>query len=186
MLRTISVRGASLLGLVAFVFVTGAVSIFRAAGSSAPATQPIAFNHRKHVKDLDLACSSCHQFYETETFSGLPDAEVCSTCHAEQQGKSKEEEKLVKLLKAGAPLQWASLFRQPAHVFYSHRRHVVAAKIECAVCHGSEMKMGPSTGSARSGRCVCARSSMAWRATLAPMAPAKSSGGSGPGAAARA
>lgn len=137
MLRTISVRGASLLGLVAFLFVTGAVSVFRAAGAPTPVAQPIAFNHRKHVKDLDLACSSCHQFYETETFSGLPDAEVCATCHSEPQGKSKEEERLVKLLKTGSGLQWASLFRQPAHVFYSHRRHVVAAKIECAVCHGS-------------------------------------------------
>ncbi len=131
-------RGAALLGLFGFFFLTGAVSVLRSgrASSSNPA-QPIAFNHRKHVKDLDLACSSCHQFYEKETFSGLPDADVCATCHLEPQGKSREEEKLVKLLKAGATPQWVPLFRQPAHVFYSHRRHVVAAKIECAVCHAS-------------------------------------------------
>ena len=40
--------------------------------------QPIVFNHRKHVKELDLACSSCHLTVEKEAFSGLPDAEVCA------------------------------------------------------------------------------------------------------------
>ena len=123
---------------IAFFFLTGAVTVWRGSRSpGAPALQPIAFNHKKHVQELDLACSSCHQFYEKEAFSGLPGADVCSACHQEQQGKSKEEEKLVRLLQSGAPLEWTSLFRQPAHVFYSHRRHVVAAKIECAVCHGS-------------------------------------------------
>jgi hypothetical protein len=99
--------------------------------------QPISFNHKKHVKDLDLGCTTCHLTVEKEAFSGLPTAEVCAFCHAEPQGKSAEEAKLVALLKAGTPLEWNRLFRQPAHVFYSHRRHVVVAKIQCAVCHGS-------------------------------------------------
>lgn len=131
-------RLATLLAFLGFFAVTGAVSIWPSGGVSKPrGTQPIAFNHKIHVKDLDLACSSCHQFYEKETFSGLPDSEVCATCHLDPQGKSKEEERLVKLLKAGVALPWTPLFRQPAHVFYSHRRHVVAAKIECAACHGA-------------------------------------------------
>ncbi len=129
---------AAVFAFIAFFFLTGAATIWR--GRRDPASrgrQPIAFNHKKHVRELDLACSSCHQFYEKETFSGLPGADICSACHQEPQGKSKEEEKLVRLLQSGAPLVWTSLFRQPAHVFSSHRRHVVAARIECAVCHGS-------------------------------------------------
>lgn len=122
----------------AFLLVTGAGTVWRSRQASAsPGAQPIAFNHRKHVKDLELACSTCHASYEKEAFSGLPDAETCGACHSEPQGKSPEEQKLVALLKSGAPLQWVSLFRQPAHVFYSHRRHVVAAKIDCPVCHGT-------------------------------------------------
>jgi hypothetical protein len=127
---------AAAFAFLAFFFLTGAVTIWRG-GPEPRARQPIAFNHKKHVQELDLACSSCHQFYEKEAFSGLPGADVCSTCHQEPQGKSKEEAKLVRLLQSGAPLEWTGLFRQPAHVFYSHRRHVVAARIECAVCHGS-------------------------------------------------
>lgn len=99
-------------------------------------SQPIAFNHQKHVKDNDLACSTCHESYEKEAFSGLPASEICASCHLEPQGKSAEEQKLVRLLKAGAPLDWKPLFRQPPHVYYSHRRHVVTAKIDCAACHG--------------------------------------------------
>lgn len=102
-----------------------------------PILQPIRFNHRKHVKDNELSCDTCHRFYEKESFSGLPDADVCASCHSEPQGKSAEEAKLVALLKSGAELKWQSLFRQPAHIFYSHRRHVVAAKLECPTCHGA-------------------------------------------------
>ncbi len=98
--------------------------------------QPIAFNHQKHVKDNDLACSTCHEYYEKEAFSGLPSSEICSSCHLEPQGKSAEEQKLVRLLKAGAPLDWKPLFLQPPHVYYSHRLHVMTAKIDCPVCHG--------------------------------------------------
>ncbi len=99
--------------------------------------QPVEFNHRKHVIDNQIGCSTCHQYYETQSFSGLPEADVCSTCHSEPQGKSAEEAKLVKLIKDGRPLVWNSLFRQPSHIFYSHRRHVVKAGIKCERCHGN-------------------------------------------------
>lgn len=101
-----------------------------------PVRQPIAFNHLKHVKDLDLACNTCHVTVETEAFSGLPSTEICAGCHAEAQGTTAEEKRLVKMIQEGAPIPWAALFRQPSHVFYSHRRHVVVAKLPCTECHG--------------------------------------------------
>ena len=117
----------------------GAAAIAFATGGLRPRSvdQPIAFNHRKHVIDNQLGCSTCHTSYESETFSGLPDAEICATCHSEAQGKSAEEAKLVQLLKEQRPLTWNSLFRQPSHIFYSHRRHVVKAGIKCERCHGA-------------------------------------------------
>ncbi len=122
----------------AVMFCAAAAIGFVTGGLRSPSVdQPIAFNHRKHVVENQLGCSTCHQFYETETFSGLPAADVCSTCHSEPQGKSSEEAKLVRLLKEGRPLVWNSLFRQPSHIFYSHRRHVMKAHIRCETCHGS-------------------------------------------------
>jgi hypothetical protein len=131
-------RRAVALGFVVFLVAgAGAVVLRGGPPPERPVDQPIEFNHKKHVKDLDLACTTCHAFYEKESFSGLPGADVCASCHAEAQGKSEEEAKLVKLLGSGAALTWKPLFRQPPHVAYSHRRHVVVAKLECASCHGA-------------------------------------------------
>lgn len=132
---------ASALGVVVPFLITAAVvALLPYHGPTKPVHQPIAFNHRKHVEEASISCSTCHQYYETEAFSGLPAADVCAVCHLEPQGKSAEERKLVGLLKAGAPLDWKPLFRQPPHVYYSHRRHVVVAKLDCPVCHGEIAK----------------------------------------------
>lgn len=125
-----------------FAAVAALLALLPRHGASRPVRQPIAFNHRKHVQDNSIECSTCHEFYEKEAFSGLPGAEVCASCHLEPQGKSEEERKLVRLLQSGARLDWKPLFRQPPHVFYSHRRHVVAAKLDCSICHGG---IGKST-----------------------------------------
>jgi hypothetical protein len=131
-------RSTGVLGFVVCFVLAGAAAFLRNVPVLAtPVEQPIAFNHAKHVQELTLECSVCHASFETEAFSGLPGLEVCASCHSEPQGSSKEEAKLVQLVRSGAPLEWRPLFRQPPHVFYSHRRHVVAAKIQCPTCHGS-------------------------------------------------
>ncbi len=98
--------------------------------------QPIAFNHRKHVRENKIDCSTCHQYFDTQTFSGLPAIDTCATCHSEAIGKSAEEQKVVQLVRDNRPVVWSSLFRQPPHIFYSHRRHIVKAKLKCERCHG--------------------------------------------------
>ncbi len=128
--------GAAVMGLVLF-FVLSTVALTLYDLDLWPTEQPIAFNHRLHVEDLDLVCLDCHEHYESETYSGLPSAEVCGFCHEEAQGESAEEQKLVELLAAGVSPEWQPLFRQPPHVFYSHSRHVVVAGLECEACHGT-------------------------------------------------
>lgn len=120
-----------------FVLSTAALTLGGLGPSAADPRQPIAFNHRKHVEENGMDCSECHEFYEKETFSGMPAADLCGFCHAEAQGESAEEQRLVELLEEGAPLDWKPLYRQPPHVFYSHRRHVAVAEMKCEECHGS-------------------------------------------------
>jgi len=102
----------------------------------AAVTQPVEFNHRLHVEDEGLECADCHAGFENETESGFPTPAMCSLCHVDAQGEGAEEAKLVGLLEEGSPLEWHSLFQQPPHVFFSHRRHVTVAGLECVTCHG--------------------------------------------------
>ena len=102
-----------------------------------PVVQPIAFNHLLHVEEEGLECLTCHRGYEKDLSSGLPGSRACALCHLEPQGEGAEERRLAELLQRGGSLQWKPLFMQPPHVFFSHRRHVVVAEIECATCHGN-------------------------------------------------
>ncbi|HSF15500.1 MAG TPA: cytochrome c3 family protein [Vicinamibacteria bacterium] len=123
---------AALLGFIVFFVASAAIVASRVP----EVDQPIRFNHRIHTVENEMACTECHGYYEKEAFSGLPDRDTCAFCHEEAQGESAQEAALVELLSSGASLEWMPLFRQPAHVFYSHRRHVVAAGLECEACHG--------------------------------------------------
>lgn len=107
------------------------------------AAQPIFFSHKKHAGELGFSCTVCHQSVETQTFAGLPQPDTCMTCHAAVIIKSTRKHKPLSLemakLKGFADrgeIPWRRIYREPAYVFFSHRRHVVVAKIECAACHG--------------------------------------------------
>lgn len=98
--------------------------------------QPIAFNHRAHVTGAQIECSECHAYFSTTARSGLPKVDVCMTCHSEPVTKSPEEARLRQRVESGEPVVFRKLFHLPAHVYYSHRRHVVLGKLECKQCHG--------------------------------------------------
>lgn len=99
--------------------------------------QPIAFNHRKHTKDLALPCTFCHKYVLEGAHAGLPGADTCGLCHRAVQGTSPEAARVTELLAAGHPLRFNKLFRLQPHVFYTHRRHVGIAELECQNCHGA-------------------------------------------------
>jgi len=99
-------------------------------------TQPIAFNHSKHTQDLQLECEFCHPRVRTGAHSGLPDLETCAACHQAPLGTSPEAARVTEYVTQQRPLVFVKLFRLPAHVYYTHRRHVGIAELECRRCHG--------------------------------------------------
>ena len=111
------------------------VPLVARAGPSVP--QPIAFNHRKHTADLGLTCEFCHKYVRVSAHSGLPDGQTCSMCHQAPQGTSEEAARVTELLASGDPIRFNKLFSLPSHVFYTHRRHVGIADLECETCHGA-------------------------------------------------
>ena len=137
-------------------FLLGAV-LFRDPGSIHSGTQPIAFNHAKHIAN-GLSCTDCHTGAKDEVRATLPALDTCMACHAAALGQSKEEEKLRALAAAGTELGWTKHVRVPSHVYFSHRRHVALGKLECTRCHaGMEKLTSPpeqALGSFRMSNCI--------------------------------
>ncbi len=132
-LRSAVVRGVLL--AVTLLLAAALLSVIARRGSPVP--QPVAFNHQKHTRDLGLQCEFCHPYVRTGAHAGLPDAARCSLCHSVPQGESKEAARVTELIAQGDPLQFNKLFGLPADVFYTHRRHVGIAELECRNCHGA-------------------------------------------------
>jgi len=95
--------------------------------------QPIQYNHKIHVHGEEIECKECHTHVETGQVAGRPRLETCMECHDTEASDSPEEHK-VRNYKEDIPFK--RLFSLPEHVFFSHRRHVVVAKIKCETCHG--------------------------------------------------
>ncbi len=97
-----------------------------------PLAQPVAFNHAKHG---GMACSVCHRGAEGAARAGIPQADTCLQCHAaapvaQAQGPWDAAAK-------GARFPWVRVTRVPEHVYFSHRRHVGLARLDCKSCHAN-------------------------------------------------
>ena len=99
-------------------------------------SQPIKYNHKKHIEEADMSCTDCHQYVEDTPVAGLPDKEVCLGCHEEALTENPEEARLIEIANSDKELIWQRIYKMPPDVYFSHRRHVGFAKIECEKCHG--------------------------------------------------
>jgi hypothetical protein len=111
-------------------------SFLLCACESAPSvTQPIQFSHKAHV-EKGLPCDGCHQSVERASSAGIPKTDTCMMCHQGTITDSPEEEKVRQYAEKGVPVPWQQVYQVPAHVYFSHRRHVSLGNIKCAQCHG--------------------------------------------------
>lgn len=111
--------------------------------SNTAVIQPIAFSHRKHVMEQGLVCKNCHLGASTQIYAGIPQTDTCVNCHvillrikpAKLVGKP-ELAKLKQYIVSSQGIPWHQVYTEPGYIFFSHRRHVAVAKLECAKCHG--------------------------------------------------
>ncbi|MBZ5648155.1 MAG: cytochrome c family protein [Acidobacteriia bacterium] len=132
-----STRSRVLLAFVVCFLLTDLLAIVVGAGRTV--RQPIAFNHSKHVES-GAACPDCHTGVQTKAHATLPDLAVCMGCHETPLSQSPEEAKIRTIAAAGQKVAWTQLTRVPAHVYFSHRRHVQIAQLDCTECHGPVAK----------------------------------------------
>ncbi len=100
--------------------------------------QPIQFSHRLHTGEkVGLTCDGCHALKDDGTFSGIPKIEQCAPCHAQPQGTTADEKRLVNdYVVPNREITWLVYAEQPENVYFSHAPHLRLAKIECERCHG--------------------------------------------------
>jgi len=102
-------------------------------------TQPIQFNHRKHI-DAGLQCEMCHERVSSSPWAGLPQVDLCITCHEQPITESREEAKIRDFAQRKEAVPWKQVNQLPTHVYFSHRTHAASKQIACAVCHGDMEK----------------------------------------------
>lgn len=117
------------------------LTLFVSCSNNPSYTQPILYNHKKHLEDAGLTCFDCHSRVTTHQKASIPNIEYCQNCHKEAMTNSKEEEKLVRYISRQEQIPWVQVHRVPDTAFFSHRRHVTIGKIACPECHGNVMQM---------------------------------------------
>lgn len=106
-----------------------------ATGQGDVIVQPIAFDHRHHVRDDGVACLYCHDGAERSAYAGLPPTERCMGCHAQIWNDSDLISILVNSVATGQPIHWQRVHSLPDFVYFNHSIHVRRG-VECASCHG--------------------------------------------------
>ena len=63
----------------------------------------------------------------------------CATCHTGED-ENPGAKAVRDYVSENKPIPWKKIYNVPDHVYFSHRRHVALAKLDCAVCHGDMSK----------------------------------------------
>lgn len=124
--------------LVVLLLVGLAVSGLRQVGDNQgyEPDQPIAFSHKVHAGDNQIACLYCHFGAEKSQHAGIPPAQVCMNCHSNIHKDAPEIEKIKTALAEGKPIEWTKVHHLPDFVYFNHAQHVGTGAVKCQECHG--------------------------------------------------
>jgi len=98
--------------------------------------QPIPFSHKLHTSK-GLTCKQCHPIPEPGDFATIPKPSFCMGCHATVKKESPHIAKLAAFHAESKRVPWASVYRVPDWVSFSHKRHVSVEGVSCQTCHGA-------------------------------------------------
>ncbi len=104
-------------------------------GKGEPIVQPVAFDHRHHVRDDGIDCRYCHYDVERSPMAGVPDTGLCMNCHAQIWTDSPLLEPVRKSYFEKEPIRWERVNVLPDFVFFNHSIHV-SRGVGCEACHG--------------------------------------------------
>jgi len=129
----IAALAVTIAGLIALPIVAARMPY--ATGAGDPLLQPIAFDHRHHVRDDGIDCLYCHEDAERSPYAGIPAAERCMGCHNQIWNDSDLIAPLRASVATGTAIRWQRVHSLPDFVYFNHAVHVQRG-IGCVSCHG--------------------------------------------------
>lgn len=121
-------------------------------GRAERVVQPLAFNHVVHLEKASLECMDCHTNAGTHVYAGIPGRDICLDCHdidEEEDDPNPEKAKMFAFEDSDRDIPWVRVALTRPDVFFSHRRHVTAAEIDCLQCHPDQPTLTAPPTSAR-------------------------------------
>jgi hypothetical protein len=106
-----------------------------------PVEQPVAFDHRHHVRDDGVDCLYCHYEATRSKYAGVPPTAVCMNCHSQIWQESARLAPVRESWFGDRPLRWQRVHQLPQFVYFDHSAHV-SHGVGCAECHGRVDLMG--------------------------------------------
>lgn len=100
-------------------------------------TQPIAYVHKVHVIDNEMACDFCHDGVAKGPRATIPNIKDCMLCHESTIPDHPEIKKMAEYQKRGEDIPWQRVygFTDEGHVRFNHAPHF-RANVDCETCHG--------------------------------------------------
>jgi cytochrome c7-like protein len=98
--------------------------------------QPIAFSHKLHAGDQQIACLYCHFGARTSRHAGIPPLNVCMNCHGIMTKQTRDIERIKEAVQRGQAIAWTKVHNLPDFVYFSHSQHVTGG-VSCSACHGA-------------------------------------------------
>ena len=148
---------AVIASVVFLVAVWAALALYKWQGK----VQPVAYNHKKHIES-GMECPTCHTgIADGLQHARLPTIDICMNCHGSDDNPKTQP--IRDFAAKNQAIPWQRVYKVPNHVFFSHRRHVGVAKLDCALCHGDmskkETPVSRPAVAISMGRCIsCHRS----------------------------
>ncbi len=151
------VKSKPFIGIVTVIFVMivvksvidGLYSVGIQQGYQPP--QPIAFSHKLHAGQYEIACQYCHTGVFKAKSANIPSANICMNCHQQVKTESPEIQKIYAAIDFNpdtqtygdnqSPIEWVRVHNLPDLAYFNHSQHVKVAGLECETCHGDIKEM---------------------------------------------
>ncbi len=104
-------------------------------GVGHPVDQPIAFDHRHHVRDEGIDCLYCHYDATRSKAAGVPPTSVCMNCHSQVWPQAERLAPVRASFLEDRPIRWRRVHQLAQFVYFDHSAHV-SHGVGCVECHG--------------------------------------------------